>query len=216
MTTGAERIRDADRSRAAILDAAEAVFADRGFASTSLSDIGAAAGLSRGTPSYFFGSKERLYRAVLERVFAERQEATARAFAPVHAWCEGSGDLAALRRALAKATTGYMTFLGDRPAFVRLVMWEELHGGGRLRATPRASTAMVDAFTALRGAGRRRGLRAFDAGDAVLLYVALTFSPLAFDATLLSALDRRLADATRRRRHTALVVDQVMRLIAAR
>ena len=216
MTAGAEKIRDADRSRAAILDAAEAVFADRGFASTSLSDVGVAAGLSRGTPSYFFGSKERLYRTVLERVFADRQAATAQAFAPVHAWCEGQSDLVALRRALTKATTGYTTFLRERPAFVRLVMWEELHGGERLQATPRASTAMIDAFTALRRAGRSRGLRSFDAGDAVLLYVALTFSPLAFDATLLSALDRRLEDDASRRRHTALVVDQVMRLIAAR
>src|SRR5438445_889041 len=82
------RIRDADRSRRAILDAAETLFAERGFEAVSLQQIGDAAGLSRGTPNYFFGSKQDLYVTVLERVFADREEATARAFEPVRAWCE--------------------------------------------------------------------------------------------------------------------------------
>ena len=41
----------------------------------SLQEIGDAAGLSRGTPNYFFGSKQDLYVAVLERVFADPEEA---------------------------------------------------------------------------------------------------------------------------------------------
>src|SRR5437773_11481494 len=73
------RIRDADRSRMAILAAAEALFAERGFEAVSLQEIGDAAGLSRGTPNYFFGSKQELYVAVLEHVFADREEATTRA-----------------------------------------------------------------------------------------------------------------------------------------
>jgi AcrR family transcriptional regulator len=59
--------RDAERSRAAILDAAEALFAERGFVAVTLAQIGAAAGVSRGTPGYFFGTKEALYRLVVER-----------------------------------------------------------------------------------------------------------------------------------------------------
>ncbi len=61
------RQRDAARSRAAILDAAEALFAERGFEAVTLAQIGAAAGVSRGTPGYFFGTKEALYRLVVER-----------------------------------------------------------------------------------------------------------------------------------------------------
>lgn len=61
------RQRDAGRSRAAILDAAETLFAEHGFEAVTLAQIGAAAGVSRGTPGYFFGTKEALYRLVVER-----------------------------------------------------------------------------------------------------------------------------------------------------
>ena len=101
-------IRDAERSRETLLDAAEALFSQRGYDGVSLSEIAAAAGLSRGTPNYFFGSKEQLYRNVLERVFAERQAATAEAIRPVVAWCEGTGGTTALRRAQSGAAHHYL------------------------------------------------------------------------------------------------------------
>lgn len=62
--------RDADRSRAAILDAAETLFAEHGFDAVTMAQVGAAAGVSRGTPGYFFGTKEALYRVVVERAAA--------------------------------------------------------------------------------------------------------------------------------------------------
>ena len=200
--------RDAERSRAAILDAAEALFAQHGFLGTSLGDIGAAAGLSRGTPSYFYGSKEKLYRAVLERVFADRERATAAAFAPVHAWARGERET--LERALADAVRGYMAFLLARPTFARLLEWEELAGGARLRDVPRASRAIEDAFADLRGV---RGLRRFKVEDAVLLFVSLTFSPLTQRSTFMAALGRDLSDPATARRHVALVVDQLLHLV---
>lgn len=61
------RQRDAERSRAAILDAAERLFSQHGFEAVTLAQIGAAAGVSRGTPGYFFGTKEALYRLVVEQ-----------------------------------------------------------------------------------------------------------------------------------------------------
>ena len=50
MTTSStrERERNADRSRELILDAAEKLFADRGYEATSLQDVGTEAGVSRG------------------------------------------------------------------------------------------------------------------------------------------------------------------------
>ena len=211
-----EKLRDAERSRGAILDAAERLFAERGFDAASLNEIGAAAGLSRGTPSYFFGAKEQLYVAVLERVFAARQEATAAAFEPVHAWCaDDTADLAALRDALVASMEGYLGFLLARPAFARLLTREELGGARRLQEVPRASTAMNDAFGALRRLAPARGLRAFDVGDGVLLYVGLTFAPVAHQSTFMAALGRDLAQPAVRRRHVAFAADQLMALVSA-
>ncbi len=204
------RVRDAGRSREAILEAAERQFASRGFDRASLQDIAAAAGLSRGTPSYFFGSKESLYEAVLGRVFEERDEATRQAFEPVLAWAAGRGDTRALKRALERAVAGYLEFLIARRSFVRLLDWEAIGGGGRIhhgraRARgpgPARGKAMNDAFAAVRGVARGRHLAAFDVDDVVLVTVALTFSIVSQRATLMSALARDFEDPATLRRHT--------------
>src|SRR5712691_10113368 len=86
------KTRDAERSRAAILDAAEQLFAERGFDGASLGDIAGAAALSRATPSYFYGNKEQLYAAVLERIFADRDTATREAFDPLVSWAREDGS----------------------------------------------------------------------------------------------------------------------------
>jgi AcrR family transcriptional regulator len=163
--SGGMRTRDAERSREAILAAAEQLFAGRGYEAASLSEIGAAAGLSRGAPAYFFGSKRDLYTAVLARAFAARHAATAAAFEPVVAWCERPDGVERLLRALARAADGYMAFLGERAGFVRLVLREELAAARGLRALPQTSTAMHDAFSAVRRSGG--GVRRFDVDEEI-------------------------------------------------
>lgn len=209
-----ERVRDAGRSRRAILDAAETLFAERGVESVSLQDIGQAAGLSRGTPNYFFGAKQDLYIAVLERVFADREQATRRAFEPVHAWCEAPQP-GSLRRPLTRAIESYMSFLLSRPAFVRLVAYEELRGARGLRLTRHDGAAMREAFAAVRVLAPARLLRRFDVDDAVLVLVSLTFSPLSQRSTFMTTLARDLADPEVRRRHVRLVVEQMLFLLGA-
>jgi AcrR family transcriptional regulator len=208
------RTRDADRSRRAILDAAETLFADRGFEAVSLHEIGDVAGLSRGTPNYFFGSKQELYVAVLERVFADREQATMRAFTPVRAWCE-SARAVSLREPLTRAIESYMSFLLARPAFVRLIVREELRGGKGLRLAQHEATAMRDALAGVRAVARKRSLRRFDVDDAVLVLVSLTFSPLSQQSTFMAALGRDLGDAAVRRQHVRLVVQQMLHLLGA-
>ena len=199
-----------------LLDAAEGLFSERGYDGVSLSQIAAAAGLSRGTPNYFFGSKEQLYESVLARVFADRQAATAAAIRPVLDWCERPGDATGLKRALTDAMEGYMRFLLERPAFGRFIGWEELAGGERLAAVNRGSTALSDAFRQVRSVARRRGLASFQVEDAVLLFISLTFSPLTQQHTFLVTLGRDLSDPAVRRPHITMAVDQMMHLLGAR
>jgi hypothetical protein len=124
------------------------------------------------------------------------------ALAPVVRWCESEEAPEALRGALQIAVARYLRFLRTSPAFVRLMAWEQLAGGERLRRTPRDSRALADVFTAL----RERVGGGFTVDDAVLVFVSLTFVPVAYQA---SALRRDLDE-----RHVDLVVDQLMHLIA--
>lgn len=201
------RSRDADRSRRRILDAAEELFSASGPDAVSLANIGRRAGVSRATPSYFFGTKDGVHRAVLERVFAERELATTEAFAPVTQWAAvPDGPLAPRLR---DAVAAYLDFLAARPAFVRLVAWEGLSGGRQLRETPRASRAMHDAFSAL----SNRTRHGFDVDDAVLILVALTFTPLTQTDTLMARLSRDLHDPDVRSQHASLVAKQLLALV---
>jgi TetR/AcrR family transcriptional regulator len=52
----------------AILGAAEAVFAERGFGGATMAAIAALAGVPKPNVHYYFPTKERLYRAVVEQV----------------------------------------------------------------------------------------------------------------------------------------------------
>ena len=56
----------AERTRNAILDAAAAVFEERGFNGASLSDILARAGVTKGALYFHFTSKEELAKAIIE------------------------------------------------------------------------------------------------------------------------------------------------------
>ena len=60
----------APATRERLLDAAERLFAARGFDGTSLREVTAAAGANVAAIHYHFGSKEELLRAVLSRIVA--------------------------------------------------------------------------------------------------------------------------------------------------
>lgn len=55
-------------SKDQILDAAERLFAQQGFTGTTIKQLGQTAGVNSALLYYYFGDKERLYRAVLERL----------------------------------------------------------------------------------------------------------------------------------------------------
>ena len=59
--------RRAPETKARILDAAEALFAKRGYHGTSIRDISSAARVQNAQTYHHFGSKEGLFRAVVER-----------------------------------------------------------------------------------------------------------------------------------------------------
>lgn len=64
--------RDADRTRAAILHAAQQVFAAKGFAEAGVRDITALAGVNPSLVSRYFGGKLKLFEAALDAALDPR------------------------------------------------------------------------------------------------------------------------------------------------
>lgn len=69
------RAEQRDRNRARLLDAAERVFAERGYRVATVDDVAAAAGLTKGAVYSQFDSKQALFAAAVERRYRERADA---------------------------------------------------------------------------------------------------------------------------------------------
>jgi len=209
LATNHERVRNPDRSRAAILDAAEQLFAEHGYDATSLTQVGAAAGVSRGTPGYFFRSKAELYQAVLDRSFAEVREAVRAGRARALASNESAETI------LAGAVSDYFDFLAARPNFVRLIEREAL-SGTRL---PHGLSHLSAGQEALAAMSAELGLDDSPSGEAaqlLLSIISLCWFPMIHARTVAPAVGVRLEDRDeidRRKRH---VVDLVLHGIRGR
>ena len=171
-----ERMRDAERSKEAILLAAEDRFARLGFEGTSLQQIAEAAGVARSTPAYFFGSKEALYDAVLARAVARGQEAMARAYA-------NDEDDRSVDAIVQSYVDALLDFLGHDQNFVRLIQREALGDGSRVAEFFGRSVA--EAVAALAPAAEKAGI---SPQRLVLDLAALAWYPFAHEHTLLPAL----------------------------
>jgi TetR/AcrR family transcriptional regulator len=198
-----EKIRDADRSRAAILDAAVHLFAEQGYDATSLTQVGAAAGVSRGTPGYFFRSKAELYQAVLDQSFAEVSEAVRAGRERALASNESPDTI------LAGAVSDYFDFLSARPNFVRLIEREALNGG-RLPQGVNHITAGQEALAAI---SAELGLDDAPSGEAaqlLLSIISLCWFPMIHARTVVPAVGVGLDDAEQVERRKRHVIDLVL------
>ena len=65
------RTRDAERTKAAIVEAARRLFSERDFSAVSIRDIAAAAGVSHGLVQHHFGTREQLVAAIIRQEVAE-------------------------------------------------------------------------------------------------------------------------------------------------
>ena len=200
-----DRERNGARTRQAVLDAAEGLFAERGYDGTSLNDVGAESGVSRGTPGYFFGSKANLYQAVIDRCFERVRQAIRsgrqRALA--------SGKDA--ETVLAGAVSEYFDFMIKHPKFVRLMEWEALSGGSQLQQAPPLVEVVREALEAM-SAELEVGPSHREATAQLLLsIISLCWFPLVHSRTVLLALGLDPADpgfAESRKRHVVELVVQ--------
>lgn len=140
-----------EANRARILAAAVAEFASRGFKGASMDAIAARTSTTRALINYYFGSKEKLYLAVLERVYAEIREAER------HLELDHLPPVDAIRR-IVEFTYNYYV---EHEDFVRLVVAENQAKGRHMKRSPALRTInrpIVDLLSAVIARGQADGV----------------------------------------------------------
>lgn len=133
------RVRDAEATKARILKAAKQEFAKLGLGGARVDEIAERAKANKRMIYHYFGSKEELFKIVLEEAYIDIRTA------------EQNLDLEHLpaRDALVKLVTFTWQYYLDNPEFIRLVNSENLHKArhitksDRLQDVSRRFTGMV-------------------------------------------------------------------------
>ena len=151
MPKPAPRGRDAEATRAAIIAAARAEFAAKGLSGARVDDIAARTRTTKPAIYYHFGSKEDLYRVVLEEAYAGMREV------------ERGLDLDALPASAAMQRLVEVSFdyHAAHPDWVRLVSIENIHDAAHLAGS--ASVAdrnanVIGVLSTLLARGEREGV----------------------------------------------------------
>ena len=107
-----------ERTQRAILEAAEALFARRGFAGTRLEDVAEIVGIRRPSILYYYPDKAQLYDAVLGDVLGGLLER-------VRGALEAPGQLP---ERIEAAISAWVDYVAERPSLARLLLREVADG----------------------------------------------------------------------------------------
>lgn len=201
----APRSRDAARSRSEVLQVAAEVFAEVGFSGARVDEIAARMSTTKRMIYYYFGSKEDLYVAVLERAYRGIRGA------------ERAMDLAGLAPVDAVRRVAELTFDHHHahPEFIRLVAIENIHHGEHLRKIDTLRELGTPAATLLEQIlerGRRDGVfrTDVDAIDVHMMISAYCVFQIANNHTFGYLFDYDMSSGAVRSRNRELLADLVV------
>lgn len=145
MVRAAERRPD---TKALILKAAEELFGERGFSTTSARDVARRARVNKALVFYHFESMEKLFEEVLDRYYAAQGAALSGAF-------EGGGDF---QERVGRLLESYVDFMDAHRVVPRLVQAEVRRGGPAMAKIQKNVAALLEwAEAALGDALPRKG-----------------------------------------------------------
>lgn len=122
------RRRDAEKTRQAILNAAEAVFAECGFGRARIDAIAQVADYNKSLIGQYFGDKLGLYVEVLKRADSELDALLACGLAPLVVDGTFSSHAQGFRSFLQMLVQTLFDYLIEHPRFLRLLTWEMAEG----------------------------------------------------------------------------------------
>ncbi|MFD0689803.1 TetR/AcrR family transcriptional regulator [Actinomadura fibrosa] len=195
-----QRQRDADRTRAEILEVAQREFARHGYSGARVDDMAALMRTTKRMIYYYFGGKEKLYLAVLEKAYGEVRnlESTidVQHLAPVDAI-----------RTLAELTFDHHEAHED---FIKLVGIENIHRAEHLRkseALVNLGAPVVELISQILAAGRASGDFTVDADaiDVHMMISSFCFFRIANRHTFGALFGRDITAPEHRDRYRAMV-----------
>ena len=197
--------RDAGRTRTEILDIATREFADRGYNGARVDEIATKTRTTKRMIYYYFGSKEQLYIAVLERVYLQIR--TAEQSLDV----DGLDPVDAIRR-IAELTFDHHQ---SHPDFIRLVSIENINRAEHMAKSPTfpgQNASVVSLIEQILARGREQGrfAREVDALDVHMLISSYCVFRVANRHTFNTIFGRDLADPALRDRYRAMLGDLVV------
>jgi len=205
-----EPVRDAERTRRALLDAAEIEFAAKGLAGARVDVIAEEAAANKRMLYYYFGSKDDLYVAVLERAYGamrEREKALKLT------------DLDPLE-AIKRLVEFKFDYYEENPRIIPLLAAENMNDGKYLRRSRRLRDMhllLVDMLCDILAAGERKGV-VRPGIDPFQLYVsisALSYFYFSNSSTLSTGFGRDLASAAERQMRRTHAVEVVLAYVKA-
>jgi AcrR family transcriptional regulator len=190
-----------ESTRERILEHARRLFAEKGFDATSVREITRAAGANLGAITYHFGSKESLYDAVLDQVFAPIRESSAsarvkgteasgskrvgvgrgrkaRAAAEAPAGRDNAEGGADEITAIEQLVAGAFDAIAATPDVQLLILQQVVRRKEMPLSAQKGLGAMLGAIASLVAAGQRAGR--IRAGDPVLMAVSVVSQPAYF------------------------------------
>jgi AcrR family transcriptional regulator len=204
-SSDAERQRDKDRTRADILDVATREFADKGYTGARVDEIAERTSTTKRMIYYYFGGKEQLYIAVLER-----------AYLAIRA-LEAELDVEHLEPEDAVRRLAELTFDHHEanPDFIRLVSIENIHHAehiARSEVLANLANPALDGLTQILERGRTAGrFRAdVDALDVHIVISSFCVFRLANRHTFAAIFGRDMLDPARREHYRRMLGDMLI------
>jgi AcrR family transcriptional regulator len=158
--------RNAERTRAAILDAALVELSAKGLGGARVDEIAARSGTNKRMIYHYFASKEGLYLAALERTYAELRSA------------EQELELASMEPAAAMRQLARFSFryFQDHPHFIAMLNTENLHKARILKTSEKIRqmhSPLIDLIDTILKRGQAAGVMRRDVVDPVQLYISI-------------------------------------------
>ncbi|WP_019812994.1 TetR/AcrR family transcriptional regulator [Saccharomonospora saliphila] len=203
--TGPVRARDAERTRAEILRVATREFADKGFTGARVDEIAARTSTTKRMLYYYFGSKERLFVAVLETAYASIRAAEQ----------EVDVDHLDPERALRRLAELTFDHHESHPDLVRLVTIENIHRAEHIARSDnlvRLAKPALEVLSRILERGRAAGrFRAdVDALDVHMVISAFCVFRTANRHTFNTIFDRDMLDPAARAHYRAMLGDLLL------